>query len=200
MNFKKLEEEARKYFDEKGAHDFSHTKRVLKTAIEIAKTEKNVDMEVLKAACLLHDIGRKKKNHSDVGARMAPRMLKKFDFPKIDEVVYAIKVHSKSKGIIPKTIEAKILQDADRIDLFGAIGIARSFKHFKIIHTDNARRLRSINEYKTESALEMLRSLLLIKKDYFNTKYARKIIKKRLIFIKQFVDQFDREWNSKDRC
>lgn len=208
MNLKKkLIKEISKYFDEKGAHDMSHTLRVLKTAEHIAKSEKNVDKEILIASCLLHDIARKKEDfskikicHAEEGARMAQAILRKIKSPewKIQRVTDAIKCHRKSSGLKAETIEAKILQDADRLDIFGAVGIARTFAQFAgkgVIHSNKSRKLTSMKDYNTDSSLEMIRSLLLIKQNYFNTLGARKIIKQRLKFIKLFIKQFEKEWN-----
>lgn len=201
----KLRKEAQRHFDKKGAHDFSHTKRVYKNALEIAKSEKNVDLDVLKAAVLLHDIARRKEDfgeckcHADEGAKMAPVILKKAGFPekKISEVVHCIKVHRKSKGLKAETIEAKILQDADKIDIFGAIGIARTFMHLSkkmLMHSDSSRRLTSFEDINSDSILEQLRSLFFARRNHFNTKKGWQIVQKRLDFLKKFIRQFEEEW------
>jgi uncharacterized protein len=202
-----IEKTISRHFDKKGAHDITHTKRVLKVALSIAKHEKDVDKDVIIASCLLHDIARKKedasrcKDHAEEGARMAPSILRKIEFPedKIDAVAYAIRCHRKSKGIRPETIEAKILQDADKIDIFGAIGIARTFAHLAtkkgtVIHSDFSRRLVSFKDYDTDSSLEMVRSLLFADRKTFNTRGAWIIVKDRLAFIRKFIQQFEKEW------
>lgn len=116
------------------AHDFSHILRVYKTAQKIGETE-GADMKVLLPAALLHDVGAESK-HSGASAesdafrlRIAEEFLRKKSFPGdlINKILYAIDVHRYSKGIVPTTKEAKILQDADRLDAMGAIGIARVF-------------------------------------------------------------------------
>lgn len=204
---KAIEEKARKHFDERGAHDFSHTLRVLKVAEKIARAENNVDYQILKAACLLHDIGRKKEEkgrcscHAECGSKMAVKILKEVDFPKdkIEDVAYAISVHRKSKNIKAKTIEAKILQDADRIDLFGAIGISRTIiRHSKnsdaIIHSKRAKKLKSHKDYDTESIFEVIKVRLKIKASSFNTKKGRDILRQRKDFLRMFVKEFEHEW------
>ena len=116
------------------AHDFSHIMRVYKTAQKIGEAE-GADMMVLLPAALLHDVGAESKlsgasAESDAfRLRIAEEFLKKKSFPEdlIKKVLYAIDVHRFSKGIVPTTKEAKILQDADRLDAMGAIGIARVF-------------------------------------------------------------------------
>jgi uncharacterized protein len=202
---KTLEKEIAPYFDKIGAHDMTHTKRVLSIGVQIVKREKNADMEVVKAACILHDVARKKedtgkcKDHAKEGAKIAVKILKKIKFPekKIRQVEYAIKVHRKSARIKPKTIEAKILQDADRIDIFGAVGIARTFAHLAnkmLIHSDKSRKLTYYEDINTDSILEFLRSLLFATPDKFNTKTGWKIVKDRLEFLKKFIKQFEKEW------
>jgi uncharacterized protein len=203
----KLEKNIEPLFDKKGAHDMTHTKRVLKVALEIAKYEKNVDKDILIASCLLHDVARKLedegkcKNHEEEGAKIARNILEKINFPpnKIEEVTYAIKVHRKSKGIKPTTIEAKILQDADRIDIIGAIGIARTFAHLgnkdgMVLHSDSSRKLTFFEDTNSDSILEYIRSLLLATPKKFNTKGGWIIVKKRLKFLKLYINQFEKEW------
>lgn len=202
---KRVEEISKKHFDKIGAHDFTHTKRVLKNAEQIAKNEKNVDLDILRVACLLHDIARKKEEegkcecHAKEGANMAKEILEKTKFSKdkIKIVVDAINCHRKSKGLVAKTIESKILQDADRLDIFGAIGIARTIAHHAksmIIHSDSSRKLTSFEDYNTNSLFEYIRSLLLVKNNYLNTKTARSMLADRLKFIRLFVRQFEKEW------
>jgi uncharacterized protein len=116
------------------AHDFSHIMRVYKTAQKIGEAE-GADMMVLLPAALLHDVGAESKlsgasAESDAfRLRIAEEFLRKKSFPEdlIKKVLYSIDVHRFSKGIVPTTKEAKILQDADRLDAMGAIGIARVF-------------------------------------------------------------------------
>jgi uncharacterized protein len=116
------------------AHDFSHIMRVYKNAQKIGKVE-GADMQVLIYAALLHDVGAESKlaeksAESDaLRLRIAEEFLKKKSLLEDlrNEVLYAIDVHRFSKGIVPATKEAKILQDADRLDAMGAIGIARVF-------------------------------------------------------------------------
>lgn len=205
---KTLQKLVKPYYASKGGHDFDHVLRITKLAKFIAKSEKNVDLDILTAACLLHDVARKMeeegkcKNHEEEGAKMTPKFLNKITFPKdkIEQVSYCVRVHRKSKGINARTIEAKILQDADRLDIFGAIGVARTFsEHAKdmVIHSNYSRRLTSLADYNTNSAFEMIRSLLYARESFFNTKTARKIAKERFIFIKNFVNQFDKEWRGK---
>lgn len=112
------------------AHDFSHIIRVYENAKWIGENE-GADMDVLLHAALLHDAGSGSKldEKSANPAKIAEDFLKKKDIPSeiIDKIIYAIEVHRYSRGIVPATLEAKILQDTDRLDAMGAIGIARVF-------------------------------------------------------------------------
>ena len=112
------------------AHDISHIIRVYSNAKWIGEKE-SADMTVLLLAALLHDAGSKPEDKSakPMETKAAEDFLKKKCIPKDirNKIVYAIKVHRFSKGITPRTLEAKILQDADRLDAMGAIGIARVF-------------------------------------------------------------------------
>ena len=129
-----LEEIKMMYEAADSAHDFSHIMRVYKSAQKIGKAE-GADMQVLLLAALLHDVGAESKlsgpsAESDaLRLRIAEEFLKKKSLPEDlrNKVIYAIDVHRFSKDIVPATKEAKILQDADRLDAMGAIGIARVF-------------------------------------------------------------------------
>ena len=116
------------------AHDKEHVYRVLYNALEIAGSEKNVDLDILICACLLHDIGRKeqfenpKLCHAQVGGDKAYAFLTAHGFSEefSDRVRDCIKTHRFRREAPPQSTEAKILFDADKIDVAGAIGIART--------------------------------------------------------------------------
>lgn len=117
------------------AHDTGHIRRVLYLALEIAETEPDVNRDVLIAACLLHDIGREEQFrdpslcHARVGAEKACRFLLEHGFPDAfaARVRDCIRTHRFRSDDPPVTIEAKILFDADKLDVTGAIGMARTF-------------------------------------------------------------------------
>lgn len=119
---------------EDAAHDKEHIYRVLYTALDIAQTEPDVDYDILISACLLHDIGRGEQfknpaiSHADAGADKAYRFLTDNHFSEefAKQVHDCIRSHSYRNGILPQSIEAKILFDADKIDVAGTIGIART--------------------------------------------------------------------------
>ena len=116
------------------AHGEDHIYRVLYNALRIAKTEENVDYDVLIAASLLHDIGRKeqfenpKVCHAQAGSEKAYRFLIEngFDIQFAEQVKECIFTHRYRENNLPQTIEARILFDADKLDVTGAMGIART--------------------------------------------------------------------------
>jgi uncharacterized protein len=115
-------------------HDYEHIMRVYRNAEYIGKRE-GADMEILLAAVLLHDIvvypkgSAKSAKSADDSADLAEKILKDYGWTKdrIERTSYCIRTHSYSKRLVPSTLEGKILQDADRLDALGAIGIARTF-------------------------------------------------------------------------
>jgi uncharacterized protein len=118
-----------------GSHDLSHIARVWRNARRIARTEPDCDCELLLAAVLLHDCVAVEKNSplraqaSRLSAARAREIIAPLGWtaPRVDALAHAIETHSFSAGLEPRTREAKILQDADRLDAIGAIGIARCF-------------------------------------------------------------------------
>lgn len=116
------------------AHDKDHIYRVLYSALEIASAEKDVDYDILISACLLHDIARKEQFenpqicHAAYGGEKAYRFLTDNGFSAdfAEKVKHCIETHRFRKSNPPQSIEAKILFDADKLDVCGAIGIART--------------------------------------------------------------------------
>ena len=117
------------------AHDITHLARVWATAQILLQDHPEADAEVVQAACMWHDCVNLPKNHpqraqaSRMAAEKAVAALREQGFPahKLDAVAHAIEAHSFSAGIAPQTIDAKIVQDADRLDALGPVGIARMF-------------------------------------------------------------------------
>ncbi|MBY9008782.1 MAG: HD domain-containing protein [Candidatus Lokiarchaeota archaeon] len=116
-------------------HGFKHTERVLKQSLEIG-IKLNANLTVLKIATLLHDIGRNIKsretveNHAESSADIAEKFIYNNNFDlsiiNIKNILHCIRSHSFSNNKIPKTLEAKILSDADKLDALGAIGLYRT--------------------------------------------------------------------------
>lgn len=122
-------------FQDDGAHDINHLHRVWQIACTLLAEYPHADAMVVQAACYLHDIVNLPKNHPDrshastLAARQAVEKLSEAGFPseKLDGVAHAIEAHSFSASIVPATLEAKIVQDADRLDALGAVGLARLY-------------------------------------------------------------------------
>jgi uncharacterized protein len=118
-----------------GSHDLSHIVRVWRNAARIARAEPDCDTELLLAAVILHDCVPVEKNSpqrawaSRLSAARARDIVDALGWSpqRVDGLAHAIETHSFSADLVPKTLEAKILRDADRLDAIGAIGIARCF-------------------------------------------------------------------------
>jgi uncharacterized protein len=118
-------------------HTLDHIKRVWKTAMKIAAANPEVNLEVLQIAILMHDIAGVKEetdntgktDHALLGAEMTEKILRELKYPEplVKEVKHCIQSHRYRSNFKPKSIEAKILYDADKIDVLGAIGVARSY-------------------------------------------------------------------------
>ena len=192
--------------DREPSHDFFHIMRVVKNAQNIGRKE-NADTEILFYAALLHDVivykkdRHYKKNGSNDSARFAEILLNKLselNKDKIKLICYAIRVHNFKKKILPKTLEAKILQDADRIDALGAIGIARLFS---VCGEENREFYHETDPfYKTERKLDDLKfgldhfvKKILILENIMHTKSGKEIARKRTEFIKKYLKELEIE-------
>ncbi len=190
-------------------HGFDHVERVLRMAKLISKKEGG-DMEIIEAAALLHDMARTKEDknerldHAAEGARMAKTYLKKISFPKnkIGKVVHCIAVHRFSRGKKPEIIEAKIIQDADRLDALGAIIITRVLSYGALhglpVYDPKIKPLKKYTGMKATAINHFYEKILKIIPSSFYTKTARKIAKQRYDFVVKFLDQFKKEWNGDD--
>ncbi len=165
-----------------GSHDEGHVNRVVKMALFIAERE-GADMEVVRKSAELHDIARDKKDHAKESARIAREILRKqgYDEDFIERVVHCIEAHSFSSNVKPKTLEAKVLSDADKLDAMGAIGIARAFIFSGEIG-------RSIEE-----TLRHFEEKLLKLKDLIYTETAKRIAEKRHRFLLEFYKRLKEE-------
>jgi len=170
-----------------GGHDTAHSLRVYKNALEIAGNEPGCDMTVVSLAALLHDVDDHKLfNHEN--NENAREFLSNSGVPneKIEEICSVINSvsFSKNRGKKPETLEGKIVQDADRLDAMGAIGIARTFAF-------GGEHGRSIEE----SVMHFHEKLLLLK-DEMNTESARKIAESRHAFLEEFLSHYYEEIKS----
>lgn len=187
------------------AHDLQHILRVYKNAELIGKRE-GADMEVLLAAVLLHDIvvypkgSAKSSKSADDSADMAEKILKGYGVSKekIDRISYCIRTHSYSRRLVPATLEGKILQDADRLDALGAIGIARTFS---VGGSEDRMFYNPVDPFwKTgrepddwQWTLDHFQAKLLRLKDSMHTKAAQEMAEERTRFMEQFIEQLKKE-------
>ncbi len=193
--------------DAEGGHDWHHIKRVWINAQKIAENE-DVDMEVVELAALLHDIADPKfhNGNEDIGPQTARNYLESTSLneEKKDHVINIIKHMSFKNSLEEKTFgsnEMDVVQDADRLDAIGAIGIARAFNYggFKNRIIFDSSIFPKINltkeEYKNTSApsINHFYEKLLLLKDKMNTTTGRKIAEKRHQFMLSFLEQFYEE-------
>ena len=201
--FEQIKERSQEFFKH-SHHDKSHVERVYNLAVRIAK-EENADLDVVKAAVLLHDIARamedegKIADHALEGAKMAKKILEEVGFPneKAAKVINCIGAHRFKKGMKAESSEAKILQDADRLDIIGAIGIARALTRGGWSNTPIYDPLIPPKEkYDGESltSVNHIYEKILKVKDTINTKTAKKIAEERHKFVEQFLDRLLKEW------
>jgi uncharacterized protein len=128
-----IEQARQLYTDDDPVHDFDHILRVLALAERIGATE-GADMEVLRAAALLHDVGRVEaeasgQDHAQFAAMRAGQILDGAPPEKVEAVVEAILAHRFRSGPPPDSLEGRVLFDADKLDAIGAIGVARAFAY-----------------------------------------------------------------------
>jgi len=205
----RIAEKVKKDLENEGSgHDWWHVYRVWNMARRIAK-EESADTFIVELAALLHDIGDWKFHHGNdtIGPRMARRILSKQGITEemIDHVCEIIQTAPfKGAGVRTKmrTLEGKVVQDADRLDAIGAIGIARAFAYGgsknRPIYNPNQKPTfhRTKEEYlKTESpTINHFFEKLLLLKNRMNTKTARKIAEKRHRFMEIYLERFFMEW------
>ncbi len=196
---------------EGSGHDWWHIVRVVNNAKTIAKKEGG-DLFVIELAALLHDIADWKFHDGDssIGANITRQWLTKkaVDPSVIDEVAYIVE-HISFKGgtnsMPMRTIEGKIVQDADRLDAVGAIGIARAFAYGgaagrQIYNPDiKPKQYQSFESFKntiTENhTINHFYKKLLLLKDNMNTKTAKQLAKHRHQFMKAYLQEFYKEWD-----
>jgi uncharacterized protein len=189
------------------AHDFQHILRVYKNAEMISKQEESVDLDIVLAAALLHDLvvypkgSSKTINSADDSAEIAKKILleyKNYPREKVEKVADIIRMHSYSKKLIPSSLEGKILQDADRLDAIGAIGMARTFS----VGGSENRSLYNPTDPFCESkrqlddiqwTLDHIKKKLMVLKNSMHTKTAKKIAQERTEFMELFLNHLRKE-------
>lgn len=185
-------------------HDFLHVQRVTENARRIALAE-GANLAIVLPATLLHELFNYPKNHpeshlsGDLCAEQAAEVLRSVGYPAelIDPICYCIRYHSFSRGVVPETLEGKVMQDADRLDAIGAIGIARCFStgsQMRIpfyAQEDPFCQEREPND-KAYSLDHFYRKLLRIP-ETLHTQTGRAMAEHRTAFLRQFLDQLAEE-------
>ena len=189
-------------------HDWFHTERVWRLAKFIAKTE-NCNQEIVEISALLHDIADPKFHNGDetLALEISEKFLNEIgmEAQKIEQILFIIKhISFKNKGeTIEKTKELEIVQDADRLDAMGAIGIARTFnfggyKNNLIYNPDIQPNIHQTKEeYKKSNGttINHFYEKLLLLKNLMNTDKGRELAEERHSFMLVFLKQFYKEWN-----
>jgi len=186
------------------AHDFEHVLRVYRNAERICKKE-DVESRLVLTAALLHDIvsfrksDKRSKTSSNKSSTEAKKILQKYNYSEKDVsiIANAIETHSYSKNKTPKTLEGKILQDADRLDALGAIGIARTFavggaEKRSFYNTKDAFCLTRRPDDQVWTVDHFYKKLLLLESK-MNTKTAKIEAKYRTKIIKKFLNDLKKE-------
>jgi uncharacterized protein len=193
-----IQEARQHYVGADAAHDFDHVLRVLALAERLARSE-GADLEIVRAAALLHDMARGQgADHAQAGADLARRLLAGQPTERVEAVAHAIAAHRFRTGPPPQTLEAEVLHDADKLDAIGAIGVARAFARGG--HegqrlwaevppgyqeaTAAAGEHTPVHEYHVK--LSKIRDRLL-------TESARRLAKERHDFMVAFFEQLERE-------
>jgi len=192
-----------------GGHDWFHIERVYKNALLISKNE-NVDIFIVSLGALLHDIADSKFHNGDetVGPKLAGAFLvnQNLDSTVISHIINIIENISFKGGNEPQkfnSLELDVIQDADRLDAIGAIGIARTFNYggFKnrAIYDPNIEPNLNLSKeaYKNSTAptINHFYEKLLLLKDRMNTKTGKRIAEQRHKFMQDYLEQFYNEWN-----
>jgi uncharacterized protein len=193
-----------------GGHDWYHIERVWNTARYIREKEGSGDLLIIELAALLHDISDAKFNGGDEeeGSRIAREFLEKLglDQVKVEHIQSIIKHVSYKGGFAQDQIssmEFQIVQDADRLDAIGAIGIARAFNYGGFMNRPIHNPEMSLREYNDSKAyygsdtptINHFYEKLLKLKDLMNTSSGKALAEERHAYMLRYLDQFYREWN-----
>lgn len=200
-----------KFKDETTGHDWWHIYRVWKNSIHLAELE-SANRFVTELAALLHDIADWKFNNGDLeaGSREARKILESLNVDQ-DTIAHVCEIvqHVSFKGAGVKnhikTLEGKIVQDADRLDAIGAIGIARAFTYGgssnQIMHDPQVVPVlhQNFEAYKNKQSttINHFYEKLLLLKDLMNTDSAKKIAEQRHVFMQGYLDRLMQEWEGK---
>jgi uncharacterized protein len=187
------------------AHGWEHVQRVYRLALHIAQQE-GADPFIVGIAALLHDLGRlthdETRHHADLSVIHARDLLTRYQVPpdKQEAILHAIDAHSFSKGLQPRTLEARIVRDADRLDSLGAIGILRWAITGTQRGTPETRSYHPDDPFAERHPLDDRRymldhfySKLLKLSDTMSTQTGRKLAERRMRFMRTYLDEFKDE-------
>lgn len=196
--------------DDPSGHDWWHIQRVRNLAKNIAEKEQGtIDLFVCEMAALLHDVADGKLNKTEAeGEKKVRNWLSRYSLTgKEKEEILKIILHMSYKGgtnkVVLSSIEGKIVQDADRLDAIGAIGIARTMAYSgsknRLIHDPSkvARENLTIEEYSSgeDTAIMHFYEKLLKLKEGMNTNIGKQLAEKRHAYMENYLTEFYAEWN-----
>ena len=201
--------------DNESAHDWWHIYRVWKLAKHIAKSEVNSDIFVVELTALLHDIADWKFHEGDesIGPKEAKKWLDSLGVDlhittHVSKIIETMSYKGAKVYTPMKTIEGKIVQDADRLDAIGAIGIARTFNFGGFLKRPiydpdiKPEQHKNSDQYKsstkTGTTINHFYEKLLLLKDRLNTKTAKSISLGRHKFMEEFLKRFYSEWEGRE--
>ncbi len=188
-------------------HDFFHTMRVYKMATKLALNE-NADMQVVQLAALLHDVDDRKlspktcENKDRAVAFMRGQGLSEETIDLVKEIIGEVSFAG-TDSVVPKTLEGKCVQDADRLDALGAMGIARAFayggNHNRVMYDPEIKPAMNMSkeEYRNHvsTTVNHFYEKLFLLKDMMNTESAKAVAGHRERYMKEYIDEFLDEWN-----
>jgi uncharacterized protein len=188
-------------------HDFFHAERVEKTALYIASKEGG-DSFIISVSCLLHDVDDVKLFPDEKGELlhaqkiMEDNKLSKEEIGRVKTIIHEVSFKG-TDSVSPSTLEGKIVQDADRLDALGALGIARTFAYGgakgREIYNPSVKPALKMNEKEYRShvgtSINHFYEKLLKLEKMLNTKTAKEIGRKRTSFMEEYLDEFFSEWN-----
>ena len=182
-------ENAKSYIEEifsnnADGHDAAHSMRVYANAMKLAERYHECDNEVVALAALLHDVDDHKlfdtKDNANARAFLTSNDLGEKEIEQICVIINGVSF-SKNRGMKPESIEGQIVQDADRLDAIGAVGIARTFAYGGKVG-------RSLDD-----SLQHFYDKLLLLKDMMNTEPARRLAKERHAVLEAFLQEWKKE-------